>query len=264
MRHFTIIVPVYSESEGSNHYRGKTIKRLVQSIIDQTFVNWELILVDDGCPDGETPGVLDEYAITDPRIKVIHQTNQQRVIARNNGMRAAREDTWICWADSDDLYTRDYLWTVDRAINEFPDFKIFFFGALINYPDRLDIRHVFSPLKEGEGHEWFRSGLINTGSFVFHRSLLDNPDNWMPETDNPYTFAALSKFDMKMSADEPFVENPLGAFTDGVQRHGLSIGNPWGDDFFQAYLLTRHNKVKSIDVPIYIINPRGYDDLQLD
>jgi glycosyltransferase involved in cell wall biosynthesis len=261
--HFSIVVPVYSEPKGSNHDRAEKVKRLVKSIENQSYTNWRLILVDDGCVDGETPQYLDELEEGNPNIRVIHQPNQQRVIARNQGMRFARmlnPDTWICWADTDDQYTLDYLWVANESINAYPDFSVFFFGALIRWPEMLHIRHAFEPLEEGDGHEWFKSGHINTGSFIFRAALLDDPDLWLPETDNCYEFAALSKFDLKLPDNEPHVDNPTGAFSDGVRRHGLSIGNPWGDDFLQCYKLTRHNKVKSMDIPIYIIYPRGTEE----
>lgn len=260
---FSIIIPVYSEDKSSDHhFRGKTIQRAIKSIINQQYPHWELILVDDGCSDGVTPEILDKFAATDPRIKVIHKENENRAIARNTGMEAATMD-WICWLDSDDEYASHYLRELDQAIDDFPGYKIFNFGSLVYYADHHTVvRTVFTPGVEGEGHEWFKSGHIATGSFIFRRDLwASKPEYRIPDEVNPYQFAATSGFDLKLDADEPFIENPAGAFTDNVYRHGLSLGNPWGDDTQQFYLLTRDNLSKPLDVLLYVQYVRGYEEV---
>lgn len=266
---FSIVIPVYSEldplqagASGHRHFRGKTIQRAIKSIVCQQFPDWELILVDDGCADGITPRILDTFARDDKRIKVIHKENENRAIARNVGMEAATGE-WICWLDSDDEYSTHYLRELNQASIEFPEYKIFNFGSIIHFPDHhTAVRGVFNPAIEGEGHEWFRSGHIGCGSFVFRRDLwASDPKYRIPDEVNPYQFAAASGFDMRFSADEPDIDDPTGAFTDGVYRHGLSLGNPWGDDFIQAYLLTRDNHMKPLDVLLYIQYPRSHEEI---
>lgn len=270
MPKFSIVLPVYSEinpaqqgSAGHIHFRGKTVQRAIKSIINQQFTDWELIIVDDGCVDGVTPVVLDLFAQTDDRIKVFHKVNENRAIARNYGMEKATGD-WICWLDSDDEYSTHYLRELHQAITDFPDYKIFNFGSLIYWPDHhSSIRPVFTPLEEGNGHEWFKSGRIGCGSFVFSRVLWqDKQESYrIPDEANPYQFAASSRFDMRFPDDQPDIDNPAAAFTDGVYRHGLSLGNPWGDDALQFYLLTRDNKSKPLDVLLYIQYPRAHEDV---
>lgn len=266
---FSIIIPVYSEltpqqaaGDSHIHFRGKTIQRAIKSIINQQYPHWELILIDDGCVDEITPGIMDKFAETDDRIKVIHKINENRAVARNTGMEAATGD-WICWLDSDDEYSTHYLRELNHAINEFPEYKIFNFGSLIYWPDHhATTRPVFTPAEEGEGHEWFKSGHIGCGSFIFNRELwASKPEYRIPDEPNPYQFAADSKFDMRFTEDEPYVDEPLGAFSDGVKRHGLSLGNPWGDDFLQFYRLTRDNKSKPLDTLLYIQYPRAHEEV---
>lgn len=267
---FSIILPVYSELSATNagdnhiHFRGRTVQRAVKSILAQQYPHWELIIVDDGCVDGVTPGILDQIAAMDSkgRIKVFHKENENRAIARNYGMERASKQ-WICWMDSDDEYSTHYLRELDQAINDFPDYKIFNFGSIIHWPDHhTSLRPVFTPAEEGEGHEWFRSGHIGCGSFIFRRTLWRSSQRYrIPDEANPYEFAAKSRFDMRFSADEPNVDEPQGAFTDGVKRHGLSLGNPWGDDFLQFYYLTRDNKSKPLDVLLYIQYPRAHEEV---
>jgi glycosyltransferase involved in cell wall biosynthesis len=174
MTKFSVVMPVYSELtpqlEGNNghlHYRGGMVQRAIKSIINQQFPDWELILVNDGSPDPSIAPLLEKFVALDSRIKVVTQENMNRAYARNNGMENATGE-WICWLDSDDEYVSHYLRELDQATKDFPEYKIFNFGSLIYWPDhRFDIRPAFHPKIEGEGHEWFRSGHIGSGSFVF-------------------------------------------------------------------------------------------------
>jgi glycosyltransferase involved in cell wall biosynthesis len=270
---FSIVIPVYSEREplqlgsgGYIHFRGKVVQRAIKSIINQQFPDWELVIIDDGCTD-ITPEILKKFAKQDKRIRVIHQENQNRAVARNRGMQEAKGE-WICWMDCDDEYSSHYLRELNQAIKEFPEYKIFNFGSLIYWPDHHStIRPVFTPKEEGEGHEWFRSGHIGTGSFIFRRDLWASDKKYrIPDEPNPYQFAADSKFPMKLTREEDEykydnTENPEQMFQDGVKRHGSSLGNPWGDDFLQFYLLTRDNKSKPLDVLLYIQYPRAHEEV---
>lgn len=89
----SIIVPVYKVE--------KYLKKCLDSIINQTHKNLEIIIVDDGSPDG-CPNICDEYSKNDDRIKVIHQKNMGLSIARNNGIKLATGE-YIGFVDSDDF-----------------------------------------------------------------------------------------------------------------------------------------------------------------
>ena len=98
MPEISVIVPVYKVE--------KYIHRCIDSILAQTFTDFELILVDDGSPDrcGE---ICDEYATKDKRIVVIHQENAGVSAARNVGLSAA-DGQYICFIDSDDVIDSEY------------------------------------------------------------------------------------------------------------------------------------------------------------
>ncbi len=103
MSEISVIVPVYRVE--------KYIRRCVDSILSQTFTDFELILVDDGSPDrcGE---ICDEYAKNDSRITVNHQTNGGLSAARNAGIDHVLESStskWITFIDSDDWVHPEYL-----------------------------------------------------------------------------------------------------------------------------------------------------------
>ncbi len=97
----SVVVPVYNVES--------YLHRCVDSILAQTFTNFELILVDDGSPDG-CPAICDEYAEKDSRVVVIHQANGGLSAARNAGIDwafANSDSQWIMFVDSDDwIHTR--------------------------------------------------------------------------------------------------------------------------------------------------------------
>ena len=95
----SVIVPVYKAE--------KTLKRCVNGILCQTFQDFELILVDDGSPDG-SGAICEEYAAKNQRIRVIHQQNQGASAARNTGLDAATGN-YIAFCDSDDLVSPFWL-----------------------------------------------------------------------------------------------------------------------------------------------------------
>lgn len=88
----SIIVPVY-RAEAYLH-------GCIDSILSQTFSDYELFLVDDGSPD-RCGDICEEYAKQDARIQVLHQENQGQAAARNHALAKATGD-WVCFVDSDD------------------------------------------------------------------------------------------------------------------------------------------------------------------
>lgn len=88
----SVIVPVYNA--------GTYLEECLESIINQTYINIELLLVDDGSTDGSSE-VCDWYAKTDPRVCVIHQPNIGAALARKNGVQRAAGE-YICFVDADD------------------------------------------------------------------------------------------------------------------------------------------------------------------
>lgn len=111
MPQISIIVPVYKVEQ--------YLDRCVNSILNQTFTDFELILVDDGSPD-RCPQMCDEWAKKDARIRVIHKENGGAGAARNAALRAA-EGEYIGFVDSDD-------WII-------PDMYEYLYGLLKRYPE---------------------------------------------------------------------------------------------------------------------------------
>lgn len=108
MPDISVIVPVYEVEP--------YLCRCLDSILNQSFFDFELILVDDGSPDrcGE---ICDEYAANNPRITVIHQKNGGLSAARNSGLAIAKCE-WVCFVDSDDCIHPNMLEHMYRAAKE--------------------------------------------------------------------------------------------------------------------------------------------------
>lgn len=90
----SIIMPAYN----AENYIGKSVK----SVLDQTFKNWELIIIDDGSSD-RTAEICKKYVSLDNRIIYVFQENSKQATARNNGLKIAKGDI-IAFLDSDDLW----------------------------------------------------------------------------------------------------------------------------------------------------------------
>ena len=108
MPQISVIVPVY---RAEAYLRG-----CVDSILSQTFSDFEVILVEDGSPDG-CGAICDEYARQDSRVRVIHQTNQGQAVARNHALPMA-QGQWLCFVDSDDQIHPQMLELLYRAAAE--------------------------------------------------------------------------------------------------------------------------------------------------
>lgn len=90
----SIIVPVYKVET--------FIRECIDSVLAQTYIDFELLLVDDGSPDS-SPAICEEYASVDSRVRVLHKSNGGLSSARNCGMAHAR-GKWVVFLDSDDMW----------------------------------------------------------------------------------------------------------------------------------------------------------------
>lgn len=100
----SIIMPVYNSSQ--------YLEESIQSVINQDYVNWELICVDDGSTD-ESLKILKDYNKENKKIKVCTQENLGPAQARKLGISQSKGD-YICYLDADDVYSKDYLYETLR------------------------------------------------------------------------------------------------------------------------------------------------------
>lgn len=129
----SVIVPVYKVE--------KYLDKCVQSIVNQTYRNLEIILVDDGSPD-HCGAMCDAWAVKDSRIKVIHKENGGLSDARNAGMAATTGD-WIAFVDSDDWIRADMYEVLVSTARE-TDAEIAACEYQMVYPDQKFIETTYT------------------------------------------------------------------------------------------------------------------------
>ena len=110
----SVIVPVYNVE--------KYLHRCVDSILTQTYTDFELLLINDGSPDN-SGAICDEYAAKDSRVRVFHKENGGVSSARNLGLDNAKGE-YVTFCDSDDYVGEDWLMAYSEAIKESLDFAI--------------------------------------------------------------------------------------------------------------------------------------------
>lgn len=124
---FSVIIPIYNVEQYLNE--------CVDSVLRQSFSNIEVILVDDGSPDG-SGAICDEYQEQDPRVRVIHKPNGGLSDARNAGIRIARGE-YLLFLDSDDYWdSPNALERLHRELTEADcAADLIYFQAKLFYPD---------------------------------------------------------------------------------------------------------------------------------
>lgn len=127
----SVIIPVFNA--------GKWLRGAIDSVLSQTYRDFELLLIDDGATDG-SGAVCDEYAALDGRVRVFHRPNAGICATRNFGIEEAR-GKYICFCDHDDLYEPDYLECAVGAA-EASGCKIVKFDHTTETRTHDDIRHI--------------------------------------------------------------------------------------------------------------------------
>ena len=113
---FSVIIPIYN--------RANFIEKTINSVIEQSYSNFEIICINDGSND-QTENIVKSLQKQDLRIRLITlDENKGRCIARNKGIKNAKGD-WICFLDSDDLYLKNHLETLNKLINKNKNYNVY-------------------------------------------------------------------------------------------------------------------------------------------
>lgn len=134
---YSVLVPVYNVE--------KYISECIESVLQQTYTNFELILVDDGSPD-KSGIICDDYAQSDSRIKVFHKENKGLIHTRRYAIERAVGDYYI-FLDSDDKIKQDALERINRKILEYDYCDCLIYG-LERISDGKVISTVNDPVEE--------------------------------------------------------------------------------------------------------------------
>jgi glycosyltransferase involved in cell wall biosynthesis len=112
---FSIIIPLYNKE--------KYVEKALQSIVNQTFKEFEIIIVDDGSTDSSLE-IVKHFQVENCKLQIIEQKNSGVSTARNNAVRASKYD-YLAFLDTDDWWASDYLAKMKCLIDDFPEGALF-------------------------------------------------------------------------------------------------------------------------------------------
>jgi len=231
---FSVIIPSFQRPDKA--------ERAVNSVFQQGYEDVEVILVNDGSHpqfDSAYDKFVDDWQRKRKDLIYIKQRRQQRLIARNLGMRAIRND-WIWHLDDDDELMPNSIKAIDDLINGGLVYLLFAGSAQFYAKEGQKLRElkprVPKMLPDGS-YEHFKSGSITMGQFVFHKDCL-NKIGYYPHTASYGEFAKLAgiKDYGEKEPDERHKEKWIEV-----------LGNPFGDDYYIYYKLSRHYQVVTTD-----------------
>ncbi len=218
---FSIILPAYNAT--------KTINKCIQSVISQSYSNWELIAIDDGSSDN-TYEVLQNYSNQDSRIIVVNQKNSGPGFARNKGISLALGD-YIAFIDADDYWENDFLELINEKIKK-NDPDIVFYDLIHETETGRFIRNtLLSKYSSSTKEELLRMQM--TGKFewgmvkVIRKSIIaENNLHFSPDAVGE---EAIFSFDvLKYCNNISFVDKPVYHYVSSTfGQHKKGDIDPW-------------------------------------
>ncbi|MCO5240632.1 MAG: glycosyltransferase family 2 protein [Chitinophagaceae bacterium] len=152
---FSIVIPLYNKE--------KSVRNTVQSVLDQTITNFELVVVNDGSTDKSRDIVS---GIRDSRIRIIDKPNGGISSSRNKGIESARYQ-YVAFLDADDLWEPDFLETIQHLITDYPEADCYTTGYACKY--NSDTLNVFGARERGIIRDFFKQVYIGP---VMHSSSI--------------------------------------------------------------------------------------------
>jgi glycosyltransferase involved in cell wall biosynthesis len=167
MPFFSIIIPTYNRSE--------KLKNTITSVINQTFEDFELLVMDDGSTD-DTEAVVKSY--NDARVKYTWESNSGGpATPRNRGIKIAKGQ-WISFLDADDLWYADRLLTVFNNINNNPNSDVFCHNEMLyNWDSKTKSQLFYGPFtKNFYENLLIRGNCLSTSATTIRNSLINKYD----------------------------------------------------------------------------------------
>ena len=224
---FSVIIPLYNKAA--------YIERAIQSVLSQTFQEFELIVVDDGSTDDSSAQlsvISQQLSVAAPeiykKVRVIQQQNQGVSTARNNGVKLAKYD-YIAFLDADDSWELTYLEEMNGLIATYPNAGIYGSGYFIVKNGKKRI----APIGVEKN---FDRGLINycqvysktlcmplwTGATIIRKSIFDLENGFNPRLKLGEDFDLWIRVDIKHPV--AFLNKPLASYHQDVDLTNRAIG----------------------------------------
>jgi glycosyltransferase involved in cell wall biosynthesis len=194
---FSVIIPTYN--------RANMLSKAIESVISQTFINWELIIVDDGSTDN-TRALVNNYCFRDNRIRYIYQENAERSAARNNGIENANGE-YICFLDSDDYFSPERLFNVHSNICSNPKFAVYYTEYTQEIKNQLFYEKK-KPLTEQKIYDELLFYMLHCQQCIIHKSILEQHQfdvNFSVGEDLELWLRIASNYSFKFIKNEPSI-----------------------------------------------------------
>jgi glycosyltransferase involved in cell wall biosynthesis len=245
---FSVIIPLYNKAA--------YIERAIQSVLSQTFQEFELIVVDDGSTDNpfvQLSVISQQLSVDAPeiykKVRVIQQQNRGVSTARNNGVKLAKYD-YIAFLDADDSWEPTYLEEMNGLIATYPNAGIYGSGYFIVKNGKKRI----APIGVEKN---FDRGLINycqvysktlcmplwTGATIIRKSIFDLENGFNPRLKLGEDFDLWIRVAIKHTV--AFLNKPLASYHQDVDLNNRAIGeklyNPQEHMLFTDYGELKNN-----------------------
>lgn len=170
---FSVVISVYNKAD--------YIENTLKSVVNQSFDDFEVIVVNDGSSDNSLEII---NSINDDRISVITTENLGASMARNKGIEESNSD-FIALLDGDDYWDKDYLKTIYDAISIFPNQKVFSVAIAQKYKNKIvPVNYSFNQTETFRIHNFFESSkkysLLSSSSVVFHKAIIKQTGKFDP------------------------------------------------------------------------------------
>lgn len=218
---FSVVIPLYNKAQ--------YVAKAINSVLLQTFTDFELVIVDDGSVD-DSMEIAEKAIIGQPNCKLIRQENAGVSVARNNGVAASQGD-YLCFLDADDWWEPTFLEKMSKFIDEFPEAGIY--GA--NYTIVNETKHKtrVAPIGVDEG---FEKGYINycrvyaknlsmplwTGAVCMSRSIFDEFGGFQKGIKLGEDFLLWIRIALKYKV--AFLNKPLAFYNQDVETANRGMG----------------------------------------
>ena len=161
---FSVVIPLYNKEQ--------SILATIQSVLDQTFQDFEIVIVNDGSKDRSVELIEN---IKDSRIRLIHQENKGVSAARNKGIQEAKND-WIAFLDGDDVWEPFHLETFHDLISRYTNQLFFVSGFVYSIPREMVINRpeVEDYVVQNYFKECLTEHLIWTGVVVINKKCFES------------------------------------------------------------------------------------------
>jgi O-antigen biosynthesis protein len=180
----SIVIPVYNTEE-------VWLRRAIESVREQVYRNWEICMANDASTKSHIMPILDDYAASDPRVRVKHLSNRIGITGASGEALAMAKGEFVGLLDHDDELTPDALWEVTHRLNRLPDLDLLYSDEDKLTVDGARVEPFFKP-------DWSPDLLLSmnyiTHFVVFRRSLLQAIGGFRPGYEGAQDYDLLLRF----------------------------------------------------------------------